>query len=238
MAGESGFVLFPAGVTDGSRSARGAEGCDNPVLCKQHVPPAFLLCSCPRSPSSLKEPRFSQQDGSVNLYLHHRRGCGSCIPHKIALMGTLNFWPALWLQATGGWNHLQECFRGCSVDLGLAKGTQRREWRTGASGVFRQEANFTVTLNCVNADWKWRLQHACLAIRGRISCWYLGFVVFILGTERCLQFSCRQEDHYLSHETFCCRGLERTKYHVLLLQPRGLKCAVAFQSDFFNIWKW
>lgn len=139
---------------------------------KQHVSQAFLLCR--RSPSLWTERRFSQQNVSVSLYLHRCCGRGSCIPHKIALMVKLNFWPAIRLQAIDGLS----CLQNASEDAlwtpapGLGKGNWTQVTEDAS---FRQEANFTVTLSCVNADWKRQLRHARLAISCRITCQYLYF---------------------------------------------------------------
>lgn len=88
-------VPYPS-VTDGRYSKRRTKGMWEMLpFCKQHVLHAFLLCLCRCSPSLLTEQHFSQQNVSINLYLHCC--CGSCIPHKIALMVKLNFWPAIQL---------------------------------------------------------------------------------------------------------------------------------------------
>lgn len=85
-------------VTDGCCFARRTKGMwQMQSFCKQHVLHAFLLYLCWCSSRLFIEQRFSQQNVSINLYLHHCCGCGSCIPHKIALMVKLNFWPAIQL---------------------------------------------------------------------------------------------------------------------------------------------
>lgn len=92
----------------------------NAVLLQTARPARFSALVVLMFPSLLIEWRFSQQNVSVNLYLHHCCGCGSCIPHKIALMVKLNFQPAIRLQATGVLRCLQEQFRGCSVDSSVS----------------------------------------------------------------------------------------------------------------------